>query len=85
MASIAAPRPAQVRWDRAADRPSSIRWSGRELKVIRLAAVRDERHAYHPDRGPHLRMVVETANGEATILFDAAAKRWYLETDDQAA
>ena len=30
-------------------------------------------------------MVVETANGEATILFDVAAKRWYLETADQAA
>jgi len=85
MAIINAPRPARVRWDRTADRPSSIRWAGRELKVTRLAAIRDERHAYHPDRGPQLTMLVETSNGEARLVFDAAAKRWYVETADQAA
>jgi hypothetical protein len=85
MAPINAPHTAHVRWDRAADRPSSIRWAGRELKVTRLAAVRDERHAYHRDRGPQLTMLVETASGKATLVFDASAKRWYVETADQAA
>lgn len=85
MGPMNAPRPAQVRWDRAADRPSSIRWAGRELKVTRLAAVRDERHAYHADRGPQLMMLVETAKGEARLVFDATARRWYVETADQAA
>lgn len=85
MAPIPEPRPAQVRWDRAADRPSSIRWAGRNLKVTRLAAVRDERHAYHPERGPHLTMVVETADGRATLVFDARARRWYVATADRAA
>ena len=85
MALIKSPRPARVRWDRTADRPSSIRLAGRELKVTRLAAVRDERHAYQPDRGPQLTMLVETSEGEARLVFDAAAKRWYVETADQAA
>ena len=85
MASMNAPRPARVRWDRAADRPSSIRWAGRELKVTRLAAVRDERHAYHADRGPQLTMLVETPKGQARLVFDAAARRWYVETADLAA
>jgi hypothetical protein len=85
MARITAPRPAHVHWDRAADRPSSIRWDGRELKVTRLAAVRDERHAYHPDRGPQLTMLVETPKGEARLVFDATARRWYVEAADQAA
>jgi len=85
MARIESPHPAHVRWDRAADRPSSVRWGGRELQVTRLAAVRDERHAYHPERGPRLTMVVETSAGSATLVFDAAARRWYVETVDQAA
>ena len=85
VAPIHAPRPARVRWDRAEDRPSSISWGGRELRVTRLSAVRDERHAYHADRGPQLTMVVETPTGEATLVFDAAAKRWYVERADQAA
>ncbi len=85
MAPINPPRRAQVRWDRAADRPSSVRWAGRQLKVTRLAAVRDERHAYLAERGPQLTMVVETPNGEATLVFDAATRRWYVAAADQAA
>jgi hypothetical protein len=85
MAPLNPPRRARVRWDRAADRPSSVRWAGRELKVTRLAAVRDERHAYHPERGPLLTMVVETSSGEATLVFDAASRRWFVEAADQAA
>jgi hypothetical protein len=55
------------------------------MRVTRLAAVRDERHAYHPDRGPRLTMVVETPTGSATLVFDASARRWYVEAVDQAA
>lgn len=85
MAPAHTPRPARVRWDRAEDRPSSVRWGGRELKVTRLAAVRDERHAYQADRGPQLTMEVETSTGNATLVFDAAARRWYVAKADQAA
>jgi hypothetical protein len=55
------------------------------MRVTRLAAVRDERHAYPPERGPRLTMVVETPTGSATLVFDASAKRWYVQTVVQAA
>jgi hypothetical protein len=77
--------PVRVQWDRATDRPSRVRWGGRVMRVTRLAAVRDERHAYPPERGPRLTMVVETPTGSATLVFDASAKRWYVQTVVQAA
>jgi hypothetical protein len=76
---------ADVRWDRGADRPSLIRWGGHQMQVTRLAEVRDERHAYPPERGPRLTMVVESSTGKARLVFDAAARRWYVEPVDQAA
>ncbi|MDP9269378.1 MAG: hypothetical protein M3P14_00095 [Chloroflexota bacterium] len=79
------PVPAQVRWDRDADRPSEVRWADRQLTVRALAAVRDERHAYHPDRGPRLTMVVDADGGQAVLVFDAARRRWYVEALDLAA
>jgi hypothetical protein len=77
--------PAHVEWDRAADRPSRVRYGRRVMRVTGLAAVRDERHAYPPGHGPRLTMVVETAAGSATLVFDASARRWYVEGVDQAA
>jgi len=85
MAPTTPPTPALVHWDRSADRPSHIRWGGRMVRVTRLASVRDERHAYLAGRGPRLTMVVETQHGTATLVFDATAGRWYVETADQAA
>ncbi len=77
--------PARVLWDRATDQPSLVRWGGHMIRVTRLASVRDERHAYPNERGPRLTMVVETPTGSATLVFDASAKRWYVQTVDQAA
>ena len=86
MAHIEASRiPARVEWDRATNRPSLVRWGGRVTRVTGLAAVRDERHAYPPERGPRLTMVVETPTGSATLVFDASSKRWYVQTVDRAA
>jgi len=80
-----APTPALVHWDHTADRPTRVRWGGHAVRVTRLASVRDERHAYLAERGPRLTMVVETSSGAATLVFDAAAGRWYVEGADQAA
>ena len=85
MARTDSPRPAHVRWDLSSDRPASVSWGGRQLQVMRLTAVRDERHAYHAELGPRLTMVVETSMGPATLVFDATARRWFVESVDQAA
>lgn len=75
----------EVRWDRAADRPSHVRWAERELTVRSLAAVRDERHAYRPERGPRVTLVVDAEHGQAVLVFDAVQRRWTMEAIDPAA
>ncbi|HLY35645.1 MAG TPA: hypothetical protein VKU35_02940 [Candidatus Limnocylindria bacterium] len=79
------PIPARVRWDRNADRPGEVRWADRQLTVRSLAAVRDERHAYRPDRGPRITMLLDADGGQAVLVFDAVRRRWYLEGLDPAA
>lgn len=79
------PVPVEVRWDHTADRPSQVRWAERQLTVRSLAAVRDERHAYRPDRGPRITLVVEGEHGQAVLVFDAVRRRWTMEAIDPAA
>ena len=79
------PMPAHVRWDRQAGRPSFVRFAGGQLAINRLRAVRDERRAYRPGRGPRLTMLVEARRGEALLVFDARMRRWFVEAIDLAA
>jgi hypothetical protein len=79
------PLSARVRWDRQAQRPSAVSFAGARLQVTGLRAVRDERRAYRPSRGPHLTMVVEGHLGEAQLVFDARTRRWFVEAVDLAA
>jgi hypothetical protein len=79
------PAAARVRWDQESDRPSQVRWGGRSVAVTRLKAVRDERHAYQRELGPRLTLVVETATGSAVVVYDASARRWFVEAVDLAA
>ena len=79
------PVPVEVRWDHAADRPSKVRWAERQLTVRSLAAVRDERHAYRPERGPRITLVVDAEHGQAVLVFDALRRRWTMEAIDPAA
>ncbi len=80
------PLPAQVRWDRAAERPRQIRLAGhRELAVTALKAVRDELAAHPAGHGPRVTFLLETERGEASLVYDARRRRWYLEAIDEAA
>ena len=74
------PVEARVRWDRAADRPSEIRWPGHHLRIAELDAVRDERSAYRPDRGPRVTYLLRTDDGaRAALVYDGRRRRWFLE------
>ncbi|HET7686432.1 MAG TPA: hypothetical protein VFM19_08525 [Candidatus Limnocylindria bacterium] len=80
------PLAARVRWDRAADRPRQIRLADhRELAVTSLKAVRDELAAYPAGRGPRVTYLLETERGEASLVYDARRRCWYLEAIDEAA
>lgn len=81
-----APVLAHVRWDRAAGRPSVIRWADHRVRVVQLDAVRDERAAFPAGRGPALHLTLRTDDGgRATICFDPARRRWYMEAIEPAA
>ena len=80
------PVEAHVRWDRRAARPTAVRWDGHQLRVIGLAAMRDETAAYPAARGPRVTFVVDTADGgRAALAFDGARRRWYVEALEPAA
>ncbi len=78
-----APVPARVRWDRDSRRPTSIAFGASRLPVTGLRAVRDERHAYRTEDGPHLTMDLDTPRGRAILTWDARNRRWFLETIDE--
>jgi hypothetical protein len=79
------PMPARVRWDRRLARPLSVQLGDRQLTVRGLEAVRDETAAYPAERGPRITFLVETDAGQASLVFDGAHRRWFVEALDQAA
>jgi hypothetical protein len=76
---------AQVRWDRNGGRPLSVRWGRQRLKVIEVAAQRDEMAAYPAQRGPRITYLLETDRGRAALVLDGRRRRWYLEPATRAA
>ena len=79
------PTEARVRWDRRHARPAVIRLADRELTVTGLDLVRDETAAYPADRGPRVTFVLDTDRGQASLVFDARRRRWFVEALDPAA
>jgi hypothetical protein len=80
------PVEAQVRWDRHTNRPTEIRWAGRQLQVVALSSVRDERAAYPAARGPRVRLLLETrGGGHAALVYDGRQGRWFVEALDEVA
>ena len=79
------PTEARVRWDRRRARPAAIRLGDRELTVTALDAVRDETAAYPAGQGPRVTFLLETDRGQASLVFDARRRRWFVEALEPAA
>lgn len=79
------PVEARVRWDRRQACPTSVRIGDRKLTVTALDAVRQETAAYPANQGPRTTYLVETDAGQASLVFDAQRRRWYVEALDTAA
>jgi len=79
------PTEAHVRWDRRQARPTVIRLADRELRVNAVDRVRDETAAYPAERGPRVTFLLETDRGQASLVFDARRRRWFVEALDPAA
>lgn len=80
------PVAASVAWDAQQLLPTLVRFGDRELRVSRLATVRDERAAYPAGCSPRLMLVVEVESGESVeLVFDARRRRWFVDAVDPAA
>ncbi len=75
---------ARVRWDRAQDRPASLLVGERRFVVNGVDAVRDEMAAYPLDRGPRITFLLDTDAGQASLVFDARGRRWFVEAMEAA-
>ena len=54
--------------------PARVRFADRDLQVVRVGAVRDERAAYPAGSSPRLTVVVDVDSGESLeLVFDARA------------
>ena len=78
------PIPARVAWDRDARRPRTVSWGAERRQVISLLGVRDERHAYRPDRGPRLVLDLLTERGRVAIAWRPEQRRWLLDAVEEA-
>jgi len=79
------PTAARVRWDARSALPAAVRFADRRLTVTAVDAVRDETAASPAGRGPRVTYLVETNAGRASLVFDARARRWFIEALEPAA
>jgi hypothetical protein len=77
------PVAASVRFDSARALPQRVRFGDRDLRVVRVSGVRDERAAYPAGSAPRLTVVVEVHTGESLeLVFDARSRRWFIDALD---
>ncbi len=79
------PTPANVKWDRRLALPATVSFADRQLTVTSVDTVRDETAAYPVGRGPRITYLVETNAGQASLVFDPRARRWYIDALEPAA
>ncbi len=76
---------ARVEWDRERRVPARVVAHGERFNVTALAGRRDELAAFPADRGPRVTYLLETDRGQASLVFDARRRSWYLEGLTRAA
>jgi hypothetical protein len=80
------PVAASVAWDARHALPARVRFADRDLRVVRVGAVRDERAAFPAGSSPRLTVVVDVDSGESLeLVFDARQRRWFVDALDAAA
>lgn len=80
------PVAASVAWDPRHALPARVRFADRDLRVVRVGTVRDERAAYPAGSSPRLTVVVDVDSGESLeLVFDARQRRWFVDALDAAA
>jgi hypothetical protein len=73
-----------VGFDPGGRRPERIRFADRDLRIVRVGAVRDERAAYPAGRAPRMTVVVEVDSGEELeLVFDARSRRWFVDARER--
>ncbi|HEY7738813.1 MAG TPA: hypothetical protein VIC63_07305 [Candidatus Limnocylindria bacterium] len=74
------PVAASVAFDSRQALPARIRFADRDVRVVRVGAVRDERAAYPAGSTPRLTVVVEVDSGESLeLVYDTRARRWFVD------
>lgn len=79
------PTRARVHWDRRADRPRTVRVGQRRLVVTGIDSIRDETSAYPASLGPRVTFLIETDEGQASLVYDGRRRGWYVEALEAAA
>jgi hypothetical protein len=79
------PTPAHVSWNRRLALPAAVRFADRRLTVTSVDTVRDETAAYPVGRGPRITYLVDTDAGQASLVFDPRARRWFIDALEPAA
>jgi hypothetical protein len=74
----------QVRTDWFNGRPREITWGERKMRVVSVAAVREESSAYPVIIGPRTIFEVETPLARMTLSFRHRTRRWTVDgVDDE--
>ena len=66
----------QVRTDWFSGRPRAITWGDEQLKITRLAVVREEAAAYPVISGPRTLFEVETPRARLNLTYQHRSRRW---------
>ena len=66
----------QVRTDWFSGRPRAITWGDEQLKITRLAVVREEAAAYPVITGPRTLFEVDTPRARLSLIFQHRSRRW---------
>ncbi|HMJ79878.1 MAG TPA: hypothetical protein VK592_02405 [Candidatus Dormibacteraeota bacterium] len=73
------PLPVRVRSDLITGRPRQVRLGDRDLPVVAVQRVREERSAYPRASGPRTTFEVVTATSRLVLRFEHRGRRWLIE------